>query len=94
MDNLSNSWILGDPGTLQNDDFLMDNPQYMKQRSDLWMDYCKGFQLTGSTIYNALGLRTLKDQKIHYQKYVKKEDIQQETTPVMQHRIDHEVSSA
>ena len=57
------------------------------------MDYRKGFQLTGSTIYNALGLQTLKDQKIHYQKYIKKEDIQQETTPAMQYRIDHEVSS-
>ena len=83
-----------DPETLQNDDFLRDNPQYMKQWNDLWMDYRNGIQLTGSTIYNTLGLQTLKDQKIHYQKYIKKEDIQQETTPVMQHRIDHEVSSA
>ena len=92
LDNLSNSWILRDPDTIQDDEFLRDNPQYMKQQNDLWMDYCKGFQITGSTIY--LGLRTLKDQKIYYQKYIKKEDIQQETTPVMQHRIDHEVSSA
>ena len=66
----------------------------MKQQSDLWINYRKGFQLTGSTIYNTLGLQTLKKQKIHYQKYVKKEDIQQETIPAMQHGIDHEVSSA
>ena len=58
------------------------------------MDYRKCLQLTGSTIYNTLGLWTLKDPKIHYQKYIKKEDILQETTPAMQHGIDHEVSSA
>ena len=45
-------------------------------------------------MYNVLGLRTLKDQKFHFWKYVKKEDIVQETTPAMQHGIDHKVSIA
>ena len=55
----------------------------MKQRSDLWLEFRKGFHLTGSTMYNVLGLRMLKDQKFHYRKYVRKEDIVQETTPAM-----------
>ena len=42
-------------------------------------------------MYNTLGLHTLKDQKLQYRKYVKKENITQETTPAMQHGIDHEV---
>ena len=91
LDTLANSWILCDPDILLVDDFLKDHPQFMKQHSDLWMDFHKSFQLTGSTMYNALGLRTLIDQKLHYRKYVKKEDITQETTPAMQHGIDHEV---
>ena len=90
LDTMSNSWILHDPELLLVDDFLINNPQFMKQRSDLWMEFRKGFQVTGSTMYNAIGLCTLKDQKLHYRKYVKKEDIQQETTAAMQHGIDHE----
>ena len=63
----------------------------MKQQSELWLEFQKGSQLTGSTIYSALGLRTLKDQKLQYRKYVNKEDIVQITTPAMQDRTDHEV---
>ena len=91
LDTLSNSRILCDPEILLVDDFLTDNLQFMKQRSDLWMEFQKGFQLTGSTMYNALGLRTLKDQKLHFRKYVKKEDIPQEPSPAMEHGTNHEV---
>ena len=89
LNNLSNSRLLHDPENLLVDDFLTDNPQFMKQRSDLWMEFRKGFQLTGSTMYNALGLQTLKDQKLHFRKYVKKEDIPQKPSPAMEHGTNH-----
>ena len=63
----------------------------MKQCSDLWMEFHKGFQLMESTMYDALGLWTLKDQKLHFRKYVKKEDIPEEPSPAMEHRTNHEV---
>ena len=91
LDTSSNSKILHDPENLLVDDFLTDNLQFMKQCSDLWMEFWKGFQLTGSTMYNTLGLRTLKDQKLHVRKYVKKEEIPQEPIPAMEHRTNHEV---
>ena len=91
LDTFENSWILQDPEILLVDDYIKENPHLMKQRSELWLEFRKGFQLTGSTIYIALGLCTLKDQKLHYRKYVNKEDIVQITTPAMQHGTDHEV---
>ena len=91
LDTLSNSRILHDPEILLVDDFLTDNPQFMKQCSYLWMEFQKGFQLMGSTMYNALGLSTLKDQKLHFRKYIKKEDIPQEPSPAMKHGTNHEV---
>ena len=36
-------------------------------------------------MYSALGLRSLKDQKDHYRKFIKKEAVQQEVTPAMEH---------
>ena len=83
LDTLDNSWILHDPEILLVDDYLKPNPHFMKQRSDLWLEFRKGFQLTGSTIYSALGLRTLKDQKLHFRKYINKEDIVNVPTPAM-----------
>ena len=91
LNNLSNLRILRDPENLLVDDFLTDSLQFMKQRSDLWMDFHKSFQLTGSTMYNTLGLQTLKDQKLHFRKYVKKEDIPEEQSPAMEHGTNHEV---
>ena len=91
LDTLDNSWILRDPEILLVDDYLKQNPQFMKQRSDLWLEFHKVFQLSGSTIYSALGLRTLKDQMLHYRKYINKEDNVNVPTPAMQHRTNHEV---
>ena len=91
LDTLSNGWILRHPDILAVDDFLTQYPHFMKQRSDIWMKYRKKFRLTGSTMYNALGLRTLKEQKDHYRRFIKKDMGDKEVTPAMQHGIDHEV---
>ena len=70
---------------------MLENPQFMKQQSNLWMEFHKGFKITDSTMYSALGLHTLKDQKDHYRQFIKKEAVEQEITPAMEHGTKHEV---
>lgn len=38
----------------------------IKQRSEMWKDVRKLATVTGSTLHNAIGLRTLKEQKLHF----------------------------
>ena len=46
-------------------------PEYTKQRTDEWKEIRKQAVVTGSSLHNALGLRTLKDQKQHFDSHVK-----------------------
>jgi hypothetical protein len=39
---------------------------FIQQRSDEWSTIRDKFKVTGSSMHNALGLRTLKEQKIHF----------------------------
>ena len=73
------------------DEFLLEHPEFIKQRSDLWMSLHEDCKITGSTMYNALEMRSLKDQKEHHKKFIRKENQDLEITPAMQHGIDHEV---
>ena len=41
---------------------------YVQQRSEEWHQMRSSFRVTGSTIRNALGMRTVKDQKQHFDK--------------------------
>ena len=91
LDSTPNSWILCHPDTLQLDNFLIQHPHFMKQRSDLWMETRKKSSITGSTMFSALGMRTLKEQRKHFQQYVEKKDIISEITPAMEHGTSHEV---
>ena len=91
LDSMQNSWILRHPDTLQLDEFLLQYPHYMKQRSDLWLNLRKKSLITGSTMHNAIGLRTLKAQKEHFKIFVKKSKEDSDITPAMQHGMDHEV---
>ena len=93
LDTLSNGLILREPETLLVDEFLLHNPRFIKQRSDLWTAFRKDCKLTGSTMYNALGLRSLKEQKQHYKTFIKGDAPDKEVTAVMQHGTDHEVIS-
>ena len=47
--------------------------------------------MTGSTLHSAIGLRTLKEQKKHFKKFISKIDKPTEINKVMQHGIDNEV---
>ena len=91
LDTMLNSWILRSPETLQLDDFLKKYPQYMKQRSELWYSICKECCVTGSTLHSAIGLRTLKEQKEHFKKFIGKIYKPTEINKAMQHGIDNEV---
>ena len=91
LDTLSNGWIVHEPETLLIDEFLLENPEFIKQRSDLWMAFHQDAKITGSTMYNALGMRSLKEQKEHYKKFIRKEIPEKELTPAMQHGMSHEV---
>ena len=91
LDTMLNSWILRSPETLQLDNFLKKYLQYMKQRSELWYSLCKECCMTGSTLHSAIGLRTLKEQKEHFKKFISKIDKPTEINKAMQHGIDNEV---
>ena len=45
---------------------------FIKQRSEEWHSVRQTTRVTGSTIHNAIGLRSLKDQKEHFDKFVSK----------------------
>ena len=91
LDSTPNSWILRHPDTLQLDNFLIQHPHFLKQKSDLWMETRKRSSITGSTMFSALGMRTLKEQRKHIQQYVEKKDIISPITPAMEHGTSHEV---
>ena len=91
LDSMLNSLILRSPETLQLDNFLLKYPEYMKQRSELWYSLRKECSVTGSTLHSAIGLRTLKEQKEHFKKFISKIDKATEITEAMQHCIDNEV---
>ena len=50
--------------------FLDDNPEYVQQRTPEWFAIRRQSRITGSSMHNALGFRTLKAQKDHYDEFV------------------------
>lgn len=42
--------------------------RFVKQRSEIWVALRKSAYVTGSTIYDAVGMRGLKKQKYHFAK--------------------------
>ena len=53
---------------------LSNNEHFVKQRSTLWHEICKRCFVSTSSAFNALGLRSLKEQKIHHTAYVQKKE--------------------
>ena len=65
-----------------------DCVQYIKQGSDLWHEQRKKAQITGSTLYRALGLESLSSQKEHHAEFIlgrKKMPF----SPKVQQRLEH-----
>ena len=72
--------------------FLDNNTEYIKQRTTEWFNVRRLSRLTASTMHNALGFRTLKAQKQHYDEFVLgKVPPVTETPPAMLHGTQHEV---
>ena len=69
---------------------LEDRNHYplVKQRSDAWLQLRKKVRLTGSTMYKALGLETLKVQKEHFDVHVKGKQAKT-VTPEVQCMMDY-----
>ena len=72
--------------------FLDDNAEYVKQRTTEWFNLRRLSMITASTMHNALGFRTLKAQKMHYDEFVlgKVPPVTQ-TPAAMVHGTEHEV---
>ena len=51
---------------------LSQNYDIIKQRSATWLTLWKTAKVTGSTLYNALGLSSLSDLKQHHYQFIKK----------------------
>ena len=70
---------LKEPCHLISDD--RKNPMLIKQHSEEWFQLRKEAPVTGSTLYKAIGLSWLKDQKKYFQEQMKKAGNQQVDVP-------------
>ena len=70
----NNAYFLFSPDELsQNFDLdAPENTDLIKQRTEKWFTIRKKAKITGSTLYNALGLSSLADLKQHHYQFVKK----------------------
>ena len=77
---------------LPNPGFLNDNLEYVKQRTVEWFNNRRWSRITASTMHNALGLRTLKAQKDHFEEFVMgKVPSDKDPALVLVHGMKHEV---
>jgi hypothetical protein len=70
-----------------NDDVCEIEPRYLKQRSPIWHLLRKKARITGSPLHSALGLRGLKEQKLHFAKFL--EDVNVSESEETQNRMEH-----
>ena len=52
------------------EDTSPEESRYIKQRSPMWHTMRKSARVTGSTVHNAIGLRVLEAQKLHFEEYI------------------------
>lgn len=96
IDSLHNVRILNQPQYIQRNINLQLHPQFVKQRTNMWFRLRKKSYVTGSTLFNALGLSTLQNQKKHFREFVldmAKPSVDEETQKRLQHGIDNEVQN-
>ena len=70
LDNQLNSWMLLSPEVINDSEYLHRYPQFIKQRTPEWHSLRKQARLTGSTIHDAIGLRSLKNQRQHFDNFI------------------------
>ena len=82
------NWIsLKDPNDLPEN--VKHESRLTKQRSENWFELRKTVRLTGSTLFEGIGLDTLKNQLKHYDKVVKKKECQEELSDEVKKRMEH-----
>ncbi|CAH1789092.1 unnamed protein product [Owenia fusiformis] len=91
QENKQQNWVhLKEPVDLTSSE---NKPEHIKQRTPEWFDLRQRYRLTGSTLYNALGLRTLKAQQEHFDSVVKgkkKPDFTDETKSYLEYGTANE----
>ena len=94
LEKQKNLRILLKPQTIEfsNPGILNDNPEYVKQRTVEWFDNRRQSRITASTMHNALGLRTLKVQKDHFEEFIMgKVPSDKDPALALVHGMKHEV---
>ena len=88
-----NNWIGLKPPEMLSPEHQI--PRYTQQRTDQWKERRSVFRVTGSTLHSALGLRKLKQQKLHYDKviYGKEEIFDANVLEKLQHGVQNEVNA-
>ena len=88
--------ILLDPDVINDEEYLNTYPEFVKQRSTLWYSLRKESRLTGSSMYNAIGLRSLKEEQKHFDSFILRKDVTPDPKlkPALDHGIKHEVTSS
>ena len=72
------------------------NTQFIKQRSKVWFELHSECMITGSSLYNGLGLRSVKSARDHFREFVLKEGppkFTEEEMVSMNHGSENEVST-
>ncbi len=62
--------------------------RYVKQRSDTWFNLRQRAKVTGSSLYKALGLDTLKQQRKHFERVINKSE-PKPADPKLQHILQY-----
>ena len=86
FDDLKNMYNLTDPRHLH----------ILPQKNDLWKEIRKKSKVTGSTVYNAIGMRSVGDMKRHYREFILHKEVlapKAEVQLKMDHGTKHEVSA-
>lgn len=65
--------------------------QFIQQRTAEWHETRAKYRVTGSTIHNAIGLRSVKEQQIHYDKVIhgKEQVFSEEVQSRMKHGTEN-----
>lgn len=77
-------------------DLETNDSRFVKQKSDQWFQLRNRAQVTGSTVYRALGLDSLKAQQQHFDKVIHGREIpnpSKSQLEAMQYGIDHEIDA-
>ena len=86
------NWVsLKDPEELPEQ--FTERMRFVKQRSEQWFEKRKEFMLTGSKLFEGVGLDSLKNLQKHYDKVVGKKIVDEQFTEEALKRMDHGTKS-